>query len=82
MKFSFNGTNIEFRIFRSNLVFLFQQFYYNVKQQYQDFLKIFNMTTRGICNFICGQKLSIGTLFCQQVTTRTFSYKKEALYTG
>ena len=36
-KFSINGTNTEFRKFTSNLIFLFQQYYHNVKQEYQNF---------------------------------------------
>jgi len=83
MIYSINCINREFRKFRSNLLFLFKQYYYNVKQQYQQFLiLIFNMTTRGILNFTYYQKVSIGTLFCQGVNTKTFSFTKEALYTG
>ena len=83
-KFNISGTNTEFRKYRSNLIFWFQQYYHNVKQQYQQlfFIFIFNMTTRGIFNFPCCQKVSIDTLFCQEVSTRTFSFTRQAMYTG
>jgi predicted anti-sigma-YlaC factor YlaD len=37
---------------------------------------------KGIFNFTCCQKVSIGTLFCQGVNTKTFSFTKKALCTG
>jgi len=38
--------------------------------------------TWGILNFIGSQKVSTGSLFCQEVSNGTFSLTKEALYTG
>ena len=81
-KFSINGINTEFRKYRSILIFLFQQYCHNIKQQYQQkFLKIFN-DNKGHFQLYLLSKVSIGTLFCQGVITRTFSHTKEVLYTG
>jgi hypothetical protein len=42
-------------------MFLFQQYYYNMKQKYQQILILFNTKTKGIFNSACSQGVIAGT---------------------
>jgi hypothetical protein len=49
---------------------------------YNNKINNFFMMTWGTFNFTGCQKVSTGSLFCQEVSNGTFSLTKEALYTG
>jgi hypothetical protein len=51
---------------RYSMLYLFRQYYHNMKQQYQYFLFV-NKKTIGIFNCDCCQEVSTGT-FCYKIT--------------
>jgi len=75
MKFSFNGINTEFRKFIYNLLFLFQHYYYSVKQQYQQFFFKYLIWQQGSFSTLSVVKKRVLTLFSvKEWVPKLFTY--------